>query len=213
MPAITLSELEARVYRRIEENFLFYPKYQVDNAINEALQVLNLFTGYYQSTLTIGVTVATRFWYDVPNTMIFPMQVYVDRRMIFKASLSSTCTSIRDFLSANNLNDGGPLYWIPIGIRAFIVTPADTTGGRSLEIVGVVEPPVLTSSADVAKLSDSWLELVEDYAFYTLVLVEGGKIFADASKLFQKFQKQMRELQMWQTQINERYFVETESLK
>lgn len=213
MPSIPLSELQARVYRRVEDNSLFYPEYQVTNAINEALQVLNLFTGYYQTTLQIGLSVANRFFYNIPNNMIFPMQVYIDQRMIYKSPLSDTCRMVTNFLRNDQLQDGSPLYWVPIGIRLFVLTPADTTGGRQLEVVGVVEPPVLAASTDVAQLSDSWMELIEDYAFYTLVLTEGGKIFADASKLFQKFQKRMGELQMWQLQINPRYFVEVENQK
>lgn len=199
------------MYRRVEDNSLFYPPYQVVNAINEALRTLNLFTGYYQATATVGVSVAGRFFYYNPVSIIFALEVYIDRRMLYRSPLSSTARARTDFLRADTLQDGDPLFWIPLGTSKFIVTPADTLGGRALEVVGVSEPPLLISGTDISVLADDWLELVENYAFYTLTFTEGGKIFADASKLFQHFQRRMKDLQIWTTMTNPRYFVEQES--
>jgi len=205
---ISLADLRERVYHRVEENRVFYAVEQVDEAINEALRVLNLFTGYNQDTVTLAPSVAGRVFYDIPASVIVPFQVIFERKSLEKTSISGLVRLVPDAFSQSSLAFGRPFYWAPIGIRKFALVPQDRRGGGELEVVGVMEPTPLVAPADSAQLADEFSELVEDYAFYTLTLAEGGAIFADASRLYQKFLGRMKELNMYQTMKNPQYFID-----
>ena len=65
MPQYQLQDLDLRVLDRLEGNSLFYVQSERYNAINEALRVLNIFTGFTQGVVSVpGGTQAGRYIYD-----------------------------------------------------------------------------------------------------------------------------------------------------
>jgi hypothetical protein len=62
-------------------------------------------------------------------------------------------------------------------------------------------------------IPEEFIEGLVEMAAHTLQLKEGGKIFADASELYQKFLQKSKEWQRWKTLKHPRYWVERESPK
>jgi len=103
--------------------------------------------------------------------------------------------------------------WWPIGTQKFGIHPADVIGGLPLAIVGVVEPTLLVNPTDVIDLPDEYTQIIDDYAAHVLQLKEGGKIFADASLLYQKFLSVMKDYGRWRYLVQPRYWIEAQAVK
>jgi hypothetical protein len=209
MPQTTLADFETRVWTKLDNNQQLYQQSSVDRLINEASRVVNLFSGFSQSQVAIGLTVANWQWYRVPAPIVFPMQIFMENRLLYKSSAGSTAATDRKWIRG-----GSGSYtrtWIPVGTRMFGINPTDPSGGKYLECWGITTPALLVNPGDSLVLDDEYAELIVEYAFLNLVLKEGGKPFADASKGYQNGIKRMRSLQRWEGKINPRYFAEVET--
>jgi len=214
MPSVTLEELESSVYAQLDGNVLFYTEPEVRAAINDAVRALNLYTGMLQSTLTVaGGTVAGRQIYDVPQGILYPLGVYVNSRQLDRSTLRAIGMRYRRWTEHTTANFGRMSDWIPLGITKFAVHPVDVVGGRTLQVVGVVEPAELVNGSDVINCPDTFASTVEDLASHTLQLKEGGKIFSDASVGYQAFLATAKNLMRWRTMKQPRYWIETEQVK
>lgn len=214
MPSFTLADLRTGVYRHIDNNSLFYPAADVDQHIREAAATLQLFTGYLQGSATVsGGTVADRMFYDVPQTILYPMAVYVDDKQLDKASLRQLGMKSRNWRDHTTSNFGRISAWVPVGIDKFALYPRDAVGSRDLVVEGVLAPPTLDSDDDVVQVQDSFAQCIEHMAAHTLQLKEGGKIFADSSALYQEFLEQMKELKRFRREVNPVYWFEAQSEK
>lgn len=213
MPSYTLAIFREKVYSHVENNTELYTLAEVDRAINEALQVLNLYTGYLQGSVTIGNTQINRFIYDVPSSVLIPEAVYLADRRLFPVSVPAMAMRQREWLRQTTANFGTVRHWIPIGITKFAIHPADATGGRSLKVEGVLEPTPLVNASDIANISDQLADAVQNLAAHVLMLKEGGKIFADASLQYQRFLHDMKSMGRWRTLRQPRYFIEQVSEK
>ena len=201
MPRVTLAQMDAQVLHRIEENSLFYSQSERYNAINENLRILQCYTGWYQQTVPMPtLSIAGRTIYDIPASIIVPLNVRFDLRSLEKSSLDSSAYSSRDVLTKAN---SAPRYWIPMGLRKFIMSPGDSIGGRFMEVTGIAEVPQLVNSTDAFTLSDEFADLVEDGSYLSLVLKEGGKVLADAMRdVLPGWKSKLRELSRWETMKN-----------
>lgn len=204
MPSITLAQMRTQVYHRVEENTLFYPVSDVDDAINEGLRILNCWTGWYQQTVGFPqLSIPKRFFYDIPSPIIIPLNVKWDRKGLDKSSLTDACMTTREVLTRTSAVDGPPRYWVPLGLRKLAIIPADATGGRYMEVTGIANPPKLANASDSFSLSDEYTDAIEDGAFMALVLKEGGKILADALRsVYPGWRAKLMELRRWQTMKN-----------
>lgn len=210
MPVLTLAGLRTRVYNRIENNSLFYPTVTVDLRINQAIQNVNLFTGFNQARTGGGFSVANRLIYNCPPGVIFPMKIFLEGKELLKTPLQSMVQGARQILKP--ATGRAPSYWIPIGLRQYCIYPAPL-GGKFIDIWGVTEPAKLVNPTDTMTLADEHANLVEDRAFITLTLKEGGKIFTDASKIYPKWLVRMKDLRMWEEFTNPKYWVDVKSDK
>lgn len=189
---LTLADFDSKLLARVEGNALFYDRDDRVTAINEALQFINNFVGFSQGRAEAGVTYPGRTLYQVPQGILFASDVYLDSVQLFKSTAQSASNQDRSWISGGE--DQSPVYWVPIGLTKFAIVSADPTGGKLIEVEGVTVPAELVSDTDVCGLQDEWVDVVIDYAYMTLVLDEGGKIFADASKLYSYIQTKMRAL-------------------
>jgi hypothetical protein len=209
LPQVSLSQLETRVYTRLDGNNQLYPITDVDRLINEGVRILNLFTGFNQGTVPLGLTVANWQWYRVPAPVVIPMRVYLEGRQLYKSTATGTSNTDQRWLRA-----GAGSYtrtWIPVGTTMFGIHPVDPSGGKFLEVWGILTPSLLVNPGDTMTLDDEYSDLISLYAFMGLVLKEGGKPFADASGEYQKWMKRARALQRWEKIVNPKYWIETVS--
>lgn len=214
MPQYTLGDLDQRVLDRLEGNSLFYVQTERTGAINEALRVLNMFTGFTQGVVTVpGGTQIGRYIYDQPAGLLFPLAVAFNNRQLRRSTFRALTQRYRLWYQDTTTSFGPVAEWWPIGIQKFGIHPADVVGGLSLAIVGVIEPTLLVNQTDVIVLPDEFTETVVELAAHVLQLKEGGKIFSDASLLYQKFLSEMKDYGRWRYMIQPRYWVEVQAVK
>lgn len=214
MPQYQLQDLDARVLDRLEGNSLFYVQTERTNAINEGLRVLNMYTGFTQGVVSVpGGTQAGRYIYDQPAGLLFPMAVAFNNRQLRRTTFRALAQRYRLWSQDTTTSFGPVAEWWPIGVQKFGIHPADVISGLPLAIVGVIEPTLLVNPTDVINLPDEFTETVVELAAHVLQLKEGGKIFADASALYQKFLSEMKDYGRWRWMIQPRYFVEVEAVK
>lgn len=177
----------------------------VDNAINETLNIVNSFVGFYQ--LSQGVPATTpggnstnpgQVIYGTPAPILVPMRVTFEGVDLKKDSFTNLLLGRPDLLNQTTPAYGTPMFWSPIGLNLFCISPSDGVGGGYLEVTGVAEVPKLVNATDVVVLDDEYSELVEVGAFLRLVLIEGGKVFSDAYQAnYKPWLKKLRSLSRW----------------
>jgi len=211
VPTVTLADLDARVLHRVEENSQFYQASSRYGAINESVRATNLWTGFYQGRIPLSLSIPNRTIYDLPRNVLVPMSVYFNFKEIRKTSLPEIASAKKDFMARTGATDGRMRMWCPIGLRKIVVYPADYVGGRTMEVGGVLEPDPLVNPTDVVTIPDQYTEAIEEYAWFTLVLTEGGKVFSDAVMAYQKWHRLMMDCSMWTLDKNDRMLVEVSS--
>ena len=209
----TLADLEQNVYSQLDDNSLFYTQAEVDRAINEAIRVLNLYTGYLQESASGGTTTAGRVFYDTPAAILWPTAVYYGGRVLKKATLSSMGGARKRWLADTGSAYGPVAEWVPIGIRKYALHPACSRGGVALTVEGVAEPSPMVNATDLTEFPDEYLDTLTDLAVHTLPLKEGGKVFADSATSYQEFLKGVQGISMWQRLKQPRFRVDIEAAK
>lgn len=211
MPTLTLANLETAVLDRLDGNSLLYTTPEVDSDLNDAIRVLNLFTGFNQQSVQVpGFTVINQFLYAVPSPILFPLRVYFNRRQLWKTSLRKLSYTNPNWLRETSAMGLPVQHWVPMGISTLAIHPADSAGGQELLVSGIAEPTKLVNPGDTITVEDEYAECIVELAADTLQIKEGGKIFADSTALYLKFLSKMREKKRWRSQVNPRYFVKVE---
>ncbi len=214
MPTYTLSDLDSRVLDRLEGNSLFYVQSERTNAINEQLRVLNVFTGFTQGTVNVpGGTQIGRYTYDQPAGTLYPMAIAFNGRQLRRTTFRALTRDHRLWSQENTVNFGPVAVWWPIGIQKFGIHPADMVGSLSLAITAVIEPTLLVNQTDTINVPDEFTEIIIEGAAHVLQLKEGGKVFADASILYQKFLSEMKDYGRWRYMVQPRYWVEAQAIR
>lgn len=211
MPTYTLSQLEALAYGRVDNNTALYGQAEVDAVINEAIRTLNLFTGFYQGSAQVpGFSVPGQRVYNTPSPILFPVRVQFEKVTLAPTSLHVLAKNHRDWAYHTTANYGPVQDWARVGISQFVIHPADAAGGQAMLVTGVQETPLLVQPGDTMVLDDEFVEIIEEYCAHRLPLKVGGKIFTDASLLYQSFLRKMKERRMVQGVKMPRYFVLTQ---
>ena len=206
MSSVTLESLKNRVWAQLDDNTRFYPAAEVTRAINDSFQQLNLFTGIVQGPQNI-TTEANRFFYPLPASIIVPFAADLDGRQLKRSSLRHLSSRRQNWLK--EATTGPPSVWVPVGNRTLAIYPKDSVGGRTLRIVGVLEPTLLVNNSDEIDLPDEMTDAIEDLAVLGLQLKEGGKPFADASTKYQDFLRDVTIWQRWRGIKHPRFFIES----
>lgn len=198
MPSVTLSNLQSRVYSRIDNNTLLYEAADVTAAINEAIRITNAFIGYIQVSVEI-TTRKNQTWYPVPAPILIPFRLTFEGMFLESRSLNNMGQLAGDWPRETTGNTGIQVSrWVTNGLDKFAINPADSLGGNTLLLTGVAEPTLLVSGTDTIQIPDEYSEALEDMAFIALVLKEGGKIMADGIKVYQTAIQKLQQFSRFQ---------------
>lgn len=205
----TLQQLSDSIYARLESNTLLWTQAEVTSVVNEALRAINVITGFYQGTPTPLISVAGQLVYATPVGMLFPQRVQFEAATLDPIPITRIGQDYRTWTTDTTQSTGGPVArWIPIGINYFCIHPADSLGGGSIAVTGVLETPVLVLPDDTMVLSDEYATLVVEYGASRLPLKIGGPSAAAAMKLYQtSYLPTMKKLTRWQQLKFPRFFV------
>jgi hypothetical protein len=204
--------MKSRVWAQLDDNTAFYPAVDVTRAINDSLQVLNLYTGIVQGPVSITTDVG-RYFYSLPGSVISPLAVDLDGRQLRRTSFHNLASRRNLWLKETSSNVGPTAVWAPIGSRTIAIHPADNKGGRTLRVVGVLEPTLLVNDSDIIDIPDEMIDAVEDLAVLALQIKEGGSVFYQASTKYSSFLSQVKTWERWRGIKHPRYFVEAEAVK
>lgn len=203
--------MQRRVYDRLEGNTVFYTLPEVTTAINMSFRTVNAFSGFYQKTVPVPLTIPNRFFYDLPDPVLIPLNVNYQGRALQKEHIKRLGSSRRNIL--RDANRSGPKYWLPIGLKKIMISPADSIGGKFFEVQGICQTPELVNLTDTVVIADEWTEIIEEDAFRFLTLKESGAVFTSAARLFMKWGPRVRDLAMWINYRSPKFFVEKDSSK
>lgn len=208
MPQFTLGEIDARVLDRLDRNDGLYPTLERYNQINDAIKVVNLLTGFTNSTIGVpGYTVKSQLIYPTPAGIIFPMRVYYEGRQLERVSIRSISMRFRSW-TTDRASQGHPVQrWVPLGIGMFAIHPMDTLGGNDIQVNGISEPAVLLNADDFIVIEDQWATLIENLAAQVLQLKESPAIFSSASAIYQEFIRGIKQYIFWQKMVMPRYYL------
>jgi hypothetical protein len=200
MPSVTLSQLQSRVYSRIDNNTALYTAAELTSAINESIRTTNLVTGYTQTSTSIS-SVANQVWYSIPTGILVPIRLQFAGTFIERVSVNNIGNNSPNWQMHTTTNVGYPVsQWVTSGLTNFAIHPADSIGGNSIVITGIVEPTLLVSSGDTISIPDEYSEVLEDLSVVALVLKEGGKSFGDILMLRDKAMEKLKKFVRWQTE-------------
>jgi hypothetical protein len=209
MPRLTLGDLDARVLARVDGNALLYTQAERYNAINEAIRVLNLATGFIQVTLPVATwSIVNRVWYDVPAGIVIPLRVQYENTYLGRLSLKAIGLSTPGWTQETTVTAAQPVTnWVPFGLTKFGIYPAATIGGSQILVTGVAEPAPLVNPADSVSFPNQVDAAFDLLAVHTLQLKESGQAFAAASADYQGFLRIMNKIVPWRGWTAPRYFI------
>lgn len=195
---MTVGEIKTELLGRVENNSEFYDSQELLDAINEAHLIVQLMTGHRQVTVPLSrFTTARRMVYRVPQTILIPTAVYFEKRVLGRSSLSSMNRAFPDWMRHETAQRGRVDRWAPIGTRLFAIHPADSVGGKHIEVSGVAAPSDLTTDDSVLEVEDIWADAVREQAFLALTMGDGGNILTDSYRALRADRGGIRELSRW----------------
>src|SRR5215472_840149 len=187
MPSLTLQDLRNRVYAKLDDNELLYPGPEVDSAIFEAMRILNFSTAFLQTSIQLPIqTQPNRRWYDVPTGIIYPSKVEYEGAFLEKLGLHRIGYLHPQWTKETTQNTGMCVtYWIPFGIKRFIIYPADSVGGSSIVVTGVQEVDITIQLEQATQFPNEVLMAFDSLAAHTLMLKESSQAFSVSSTEYQ----------------------------
>ena len=151
-------------------------------AVNEALLMWNVLTGFWKRRVTIATVVGQQD-YSLPSTMVFGMRIEYNN-----VPLEPTSTAEMDEGRPGWQGQASatPKVWIPLDLDTIRVWPAPDAVG-TLTVDGVSATPQLTYDGETVDIGSEALTPIIGYALHVLTLKEGGARFAATMPLFQAF--------------------------
>lgn len=202
----TLAELQTLVYARLENNSVFYTDIELTAIINEAIQITNMWTGFYQSTEYI-LSVMNQQIYSIPSSIVYAQRIQFDNTQLEPVALNKMAQAYRTWTTDTTDVYGDVARWVPIGINLFAIHPIDSSGGANIQVTGVAETPLLVAADDTMAITDQYVNIVVEYCAHRLPLKEGGAIAAQASALYPSFLRSIKSLTSFQQVTMPRFFV------
>jgi len=198
----------------MDNNNLLYPQSEVLIYVNEAMRVLNLFTGFLQTTVDIpGDSVANRVWYDTPDPIVIPLRVQFEGDYLYKNSLNKLGQVYGQWTAETTANTGRPVsHWTPVGLTKFGIHPADAIGGGVISVTGIRNPAILGIN-DIIPIPNEYAEPLEELAAFSLQLKEGFPLFEKAAMMYTKFLSRMKDQARWRKDTMPAYYVEQKEPK
>ena len=211
MPLLTLNTLDQMLLGCVENNDVLYLLRERTAAINEAIKIINLHTGFLHTSADMpGWSVAGRTFYDVPAGVLIPLRMEFEGRYLHPIGLQAISQSYPDWMKENTANTGCAVSrWARAGLKRIAIHPADSIGGQDMLFYGVAEPTPLVNPTDTIPLNDELADEIKDYAAHILPFKEGGAIFAAASLYYQEFIRKRKKTTRWRQMQWPAYYVET----
>lgn len=178
---VTLATLQTRMVERWDSS-VFWTNEEARLALNEALRLYNLFTGFWKKRVVIPtVPVAPN---GVGLYYLTDTQLSVNLRMTLN-DLPMTLGAVEEYNLARpnwraEQTDTGedvptrPMVYLPVGLRRFAIWPKDATGGNSLGVDGVTVTPVLVNGGDFVDLGQEEELALTSEALHIAAFKEGG---------------------------------------
>lgn len=195
----TLASLTSLVYARLQNNTAFYVQagggcLEIQEAINEALRVFQLGTGYWRSRASVP-TVAKRCVYALPAGAITPLRLCYNTAPLDVASVFDIDNAYPGWQSQTTLTakaPNAPTLWGPFGApNLFFIWPADAAGSNTLQLDYIAVTPVLVNQTDYVSIDSSMLQPIVDYCNHVLSFKRGGQVFLATMPMLQSFMRAM----------------------
>ena len=202
MPRLTLGDLKQQVYSRLEDNDQMFQESEVTNAINEAIACINMICGWYQKTYSVSstTTIAGRHIYEVPHEIIFPQRVIFDNQIMEKSSLSAISNDYPNFMQDTSDSTGKQVSrWCPLGIKKFVLHPADSVGGATLQVTGISEIDTLLNDTDMIYIPKEGVTAVCDYAAHVVQCKMQGLPFYQSMSYYNNYQLLVKLNKYWRS--------------
>lgn len=185
----TLAQMQTALLEKVE-SVPFWTSAEATDALNEALLLWNLLTGFWKDTVTI-LTTTSNWDYALPSSLVFGTRVMWNGKILAEASLDEM-DSGRPNWQAETTTSGGsvptqPVKWFPLSIDLIGIWPADMVSGNALTVDGVAQTPRLVSGGDYIDIGDEEFNAILGYALHALALKEGGERFAATLPLLVEF--------------------------
>lgn len=199
---MTLGQLKTLVYARLEGNSRMYQDSEVTNAINGCYQIINLSVGWYQKTVPIiqTYTIANRHIYDFPSRIVFPESVKYEQQALEKVSLSAMANNWPLFLQDTTATTGNQVSrFCPIGIKKFVLHPADAVGGGYLEVTGIANPDPMVTDNDTVYIPKEGVTAVADYSAHIVQCKLQGVPFMQSLAMYRNYENLVKLNGYWDT--------------
>ena len=194
----TLSEIRERLRDKYEQ-VPFWDQEEARLAINEALLVWGLFTGFWKQRVTIA-TIPNQYLYGLPSSLIYRMRVE------FSTSSGASAGTVVESTGREDLDNGRPRWrqettasggsvptapavWVPVSLQSIYLWPAHAVGSGSLILDGVSATPILVDDPDTIDVGDDLLTALLGYALHVLAFERPGPWFAGTFSYFVDFLK------------------------
>ena len=187
------------VLSRLENNDAFYPREYIRKTLNLCIQNSNLWIGWYQGSVNID-TVKDRVAYDVPNNFIFPMALSLAGRTINKSAFGPLVADNQKLWKQGTSNTGRQMTdWALLGLRKFVVYPADSVGGRVMTLSGVLEPPLFADEATTLSVPVNVMNSIFDFVTHVVQVRLSGQPFLQSMQGLKIYAQAMKQNTMWRS--------------
>jgi hypothetical protein len=210
VPTYSLATLQGLLQDQLDANNATFPVAQQTLIINESVRKMNNALAFAEALVPM-LTQANQLVYTQPTGILIPIKIYVEGVELEKYSLRHIGTKFRNWATDTTSGYGTIARWAPIGIGTFVIHPQDANGGRLMEVQGVAPIVPLVLSGDVVDLEDSMVPTLIDYARARIMIKLGGAVFAQASKVYQKYIAEIRDDVAWQGMVFPRYYIGKET--
>lgn len=182
----TFAQLKTLVYARLENNDVMWEDAEVGDIINECLQSINNVCGFYQGTAAPIISVAGQLVYAVPSGVLYPQRCQFESSQLDPCPITRIGRDYRTWTTDTTAKLGAVARWVPIGINYFAIHPADSIGGNSIFVTGVLETPTLVLPTDAITLEDQYISLLVTSVYSRLVLKLSGPATLAGLSLYSK---------------------------
>ena len=205
------SDLDAIVLSSLEGNDTLYTRTERFNAINEAIRIINVHTGFLQTSVQMPrYSVAGRSIYRVPAGVLILLRMEFEGRYLHPTGVGVLNHTYPEWMKETTGSTQSPVArWARWGITKVAIHPADSVGGQDMTFAGIADPAPLVNDTDSVPMNDELADEITDYASHILPLKEGGAIFAQASLYYQEFIRKRKRTARWKRMRWPAYFVET----
>lgn len=168
------------------EGVPFWDDFELQDAINEALLLYNLLTGYWRARYTT-TTDAGNFDYAVPETLLYQCRVLFVGQVLEPISLFHLTNCRPNWRTETTATAGvpdRPIFWVPLSPLLIALWPTPAAGGDILTIDGIAATPQITDDtpdSNFINLGEEQFHVILGYALHLLAFKEASeRTFATA---------------------------------